>query len=72
MRLDALGEYVEFTLTARANAVNVAYSVPDGKSGSLAVYAHGTKLDASLAVTSGYSPSTPPGSPGRHVVPQRA
>ncbi|MFF0728214.1 glycosyl hydrolase family 28-related protein [Streptomyces sp. NPDC004134] len=64
VRLDAQGEYVEFTLTAPANAVNVAYSVPDGKSGSLAVYANGAKLDASLAVTSKYSYVDTPWIPG--------
>ncbi|ROQ65679.1 pectate lyase-like protein [Streptomyces sp. 840.1] len=49
------GQSVEFTLGAAADAVNVAYNVPDGQSGSLAVYVNGTKLDASLAVTSKYS-----------------
>ncbi len=49
------GQSVEFTLDGAANAVNVAYSVPDGQSGSLAVYVNGTKLDASLPVTSKYS-----------------
>ncbi|NED78552.1 mycodextranase [Streptomyces sp. SID11233] len=49
------GQSVEFTLGRAANAVNVAYNVPDGQSGSLAVYVNGTKLDASLAVTSKYS-----------------
>ncbi|MEU8630132.1 glycosyl hydrolase family 28-related protein [Streptomyces sp. NPDC048669] len=54
VRLDS-GQSVEFTLDRAANAVNVAYNVPDGQSGSLAVYVNGTKLDASLAVTSKYS-----------------
>ncbi|MFD0022499.1 glycosyl hydrolase family 28-related protein [Streptomyces sp. NPDC058382] len=49
------GQSVEFTLDKAANAVNVAYNVPDGQSGSLAVYVNGTKLDESLAVTSKYS-----------------
>lgn len=49
------GQSVEFTLDRAANAVNVAYNVPDGQSGSLAVYVNGTELDASLAVTSKYS-----------------
>ncbi|WP_420031745.1 discoidin domain-containing protein [Streptomyces sp. cg28] len=49
------GQSVQFTLTGAANAVNVAYNVPDGQSGSLAVYVNGTKLDRSLAVTSKYS-----------------
>ncbi|MFE6892531.1 discoidin domain-containing protein [Streptomyces sp. NPDC057694] len=54
VRLNA-GQSVQFTLTGAANAVNVAYNVPDGQSGSLAVYVNGTKLDRSLAVTSKYS-----------------
>ncbi|MFJ6715430.1 glycosyl hydrolase family 28-related protein [Streptomyces sp. NPDC091265] len=49
------GQSVEFTLDRAANAVNVAYNVPDGQSGSLAVYVNGTELDESLAVTSKYS-----------------
>ncbi|MYT68929.1 MULTISPECIES: discoidin domain-containing protein [unclassified Streptomyces] len=49
------GQSVQFTLTGAANAVNVAYNVPDGQSGSLAVYVNGTKLDRSLTVTSKYS-----------------
>ncbi|MER5300758.1 discoidin domain-containing protein [Streptomyces lasiicapitis] len=51
----AAGQHVEFTLPKAANALNVAYSVPDGQSGSLAVYVNGVKLDKSLAVTSKYS-----------------
>ncbi|MYY05452.1 mycodextranase [Streptomyces sp. SID4913] len=54
VRLDT-GQSVEFTLAEAANAVNVAYSVPDGQNGSLAVYVNGTALDASLPVTSEYS-----------------
>ncbi|WP_018530300.1 discoidin domain-containing protein [Streptomyces sp. HmicA12] len=54
VRLNA-GQSVEFTLTGAANAVNVAYNVPDGQSGALAVYVNGTKLPTSLAVTSKYS-----------------
>lgn len=53
--LDAMGEYVEFTLTEPANAVNVAYNLTDGQSGTLSVYANGTKLDERLATTSKYS-----------------
>ncbi|WP_443075039.1 discoidin domain-containing protein [Streptomyces sp. NBC_01435] len=54
VRLNA-GQSVEFTLTSAANAVNVAYNVPDGQTGSLAIYVNGTKLAASLALTSKYS-----------------
>lgn len=49
------GQGVEFTLPSAANAVNVAYSVPDGRSGSLAVYVNGEKTDKKLALTSKYS-----------------
>ncbi|MFF1448011.1 discoidin domain-containing protein [Streptomyces sp. NPDC058274] len=54
VRLSA-GQRVEFTVPRAANAVNVAYSVPDGQSGSLDVYVNGTKLSKTLAVTSKYS-----------------
>ncbi|MEU9986604.1 discoidin domain-containing protein [Streptomyces sp. NPDC048045] len=49
------GQRVEFTVPRASNAVNVAYSVPDGQSGSLAVYVNGTRLAQSLPVTSKYS-----------------
>ncbi|MFF7750917.1 discoidin domain-containing protein [Streptomyces sp. NPDC007971] len=49
------GQRVEFTVPRASNAVNVAYSVPDGQSGSLAVYVNGTRLAQSLPVTSTYS-----------------
>jgi parallel beta-helix repeat protein len=49
------GQYVEFTLPAAANAINVHYSVPDGSSGRLSVYVNGTKLGSGLPVTSRYS-----------------
>lgn len=51
----AAGQSVEFTLPVAANAVNLAYSVPDGQSGTLAVYVDGVKTDTTLAVTSKYS-----------------
>ncbi|TQL18880.1 discoidin domain-containing protein [Streptomyces sp. SLBN-134] len=54
VRLDA-GRRVEFTVPRAANAVNVAYSVPDGQSGSLAVYINGQRLARTLPVTSKYS-----------------
>ncbi|MDG4861192.1 glycosyl hydrolase family 28-related protein [Streptomyces sp. T-3] len=54
VRLSA-GQAVEFTAPTAANALNVAYNVPDGQTGSLAVYVNGEKLDKSLAVTSKYS-----------------
>jgi hypothetical protein len=51
----AAGQRVEFTVPRAANAVNVAYSVPDGQSGTLDVYVNGTKLAKPLTVTSRYS-----------------
>ncbi|WP_416981788.1 discoidin domain-containing protein [Streptomyces sp. T028] len=54
VRLTA-GRRVEFTVPRAANAVNVAYSVPDGQSGTLDVYVNGTRLTETLAVTSKYS-----------------
>ena len=49
------GQQVEFTVPRAANAVNVAYSVPDGQSGTLDVYVNGTRLAKTLQVTSKYS-----------------
>ncbi|MGX1366097.1 hypothetical protein RKD19_001456 [Streptomyces canus] len=49
------GQRVEFTVPRAANAVNVAYSVPDGQSGALNVYVNGTRLTRNLPVTSKYS-----------------
>lgn len=51
----AAGQSVEFTLAEAANALNVAYNVPDGQSGSMAVYVNGQKISKTLAVTSKYS-----------------
>ncbi|MGW5494664.1 discoidin domain-containing protein [Streptomyces olivaceoviridis] len=51
----APGQRVEFTVPRAANAVNIAYSVPDGQSGALNVYVNGTKLAKTLPVTSKYS-----------------
>ncbi|MFF5104133.1 discoidin domain-containing protein [Streptomyces sp. NPDC000134] len=54
VRLGA-GQRVEFTAPRTADAVNVAYSVPDGQSGSMNVYVNGQKLARTLPVTSKYS-----------------
>ncbi|MEU1709704.1 discoidin domain-containing protein [Streptomyces sp. NPDC005706] len=51
----AAGQRVEFTVPRAANAVNVAYSVPEGRSGSLNVYVNGTRLARTLPVTAKYS-----------------
>ncbi|MDN3261751.1 discoidin domain-containing protein [Streptomyces sp. CSDS2] len=51
----APGQRVEFTAPRTADALNLAYSVPDGQSGALAVYVNGTRLAKSLPVTAKYS-----------------
>ena len=53
--LNGTGKYVEFTLTKAADAVDVAYNLPQGSSGTVSVYVNGTKLSQKLAVTSQYS-----------------
>ena len=58
------GQYVEFTLPAAANSINVHYSVPDGSVGRLSVYVNGTKLGSGLSVTSRYSYVDTPWIPG--------
>ncbi|CAM5388174.1 discoidin domain-containing protein [Streptomyces fumanus] len=54
VRLGA-GQRVEFTVPRTADAVTVAYSVPDGQSGAMNVYVNGEKLARTLPVTSKYS-----------------
>ncbi|GAA0936001.1 discoidin domain-containing protein [Kribbella koreensis] len=49
------GQYVEFTAPGTTNAINVAYSIPDGRAGTLSVYVNGQKLSQQLQVTSKYS-----------------
>ncbi|MFJ8792564.1 discoidin domain-containing protein [Streptomyces sp. NPDC102462] len=49
------GQRVEFTVPRAANAMNLAYSVPDGQSGTLDVYVNGQKLAKTLTVTAKYS-----------------
>lgn len=56
--LDAVGEYVEFTLTAPANAMTFRYSLPDnaagtGRDAAIDVRVNGTQLK-SVPVTSKY------------------
>ncbi|MFF0886051.1 discoidin domain-containing protein [Streptomyces sp. NPDC003456] len=60
----APGQRVEFTVPRAADALNVAYSVPDGRSGSLDVYVNGRKLARTLPVTSKYSYVDTPWIPG--------
>ncbi|MFI6354547.1 discoidin domain-containing protein [Streptomyces sp. NPDC050743] len=54
VRLSA-GQRVEFTAPRASNALNIAYSVPDGQSGSLNVYVNGTKLAKTILGTAKYS-----------------
>jgi F5/8 type C domain/Pectate lyase superfamily protein/Abnormal spindle-like microcephaly-assoc'd, ASPM-SPD-2-Hydin len=59
VELTSQGQYVQFTLTAPANAVDFHYAIPDSTSGSgltepLSLYVNGT-LDTSLQLTSDYS-----------------
>lgn len=51
----AAGQYVEFTLTESANAVDVAYNVDQGVAGTLSVYVDGQKLPDKLTLDSKYS-----------------
>jgi alpha-1,3-glucanase-like protein/F5/8 type C domain-containing protein len=58
VKLDGQGKYVEFTLTAAANAIDVRASLPDsgtgtGTSGTLSVYVNGSKAKT-LPLTSKY------------------
>ena len=49
------GQYVEFTLSAAANSINVHYNRPTARSGRLAVYVKGSQKVGDLRVTSQYS-----------------
>ena len=55
VQLSSQGQYVQFTLTAAANAFDLHYSVPQGSSGTLSVYVNGSKLSQQLSLTSAYS-----------------
>ncbi|MEY9962602.1 hypothetical protein ABIA33_000628 [Streptacidiphilus sp. MAP12-16] len=55
VQLTTQGRYVQFTLTAPANAVDLHYALPQGTSGTLSVYVNGTKLSSELPLTSAYS-----------------
>ncbi|HWG26640.1 discoidin domain-containing protein [Actinospica sp.] len=59
VELTAQGQYVQFTLTSSANAVDIHYAIPDSSSGGgltepLDLYAGGT-LSTALSLTSNYS-----------------
>jgi hypothetical protein len=55
VQLASQGQYVQFTLTSAANALDLHYAVPQGSSGTLSVYVNGTKLSSELSLTSAYS-----------------
>jgi len=55
VQLTATGQYVQFTLGVNANAVDVAYALPQGTSGTLSVYVNGVKQSHELQLTSAYS-----------------
>ena len=55
VQLTGQGQYVQFKLTAAANALDLHYAVPQGASGKLSVYVNGTKLGTELSLTSAYS-----------------
>ena len=54
IQLTAQGQYVEFTLTAAANAFDLHYALNQGASGTLSVYVNGTKLSQQLNLSSQY------------------
>jgi len=54
VQLTAQGQYVQFTLTAPANALDIHYALSQGASGNLDVYVNGTKFSQSLALSSKY------------------
>ncbi|MGW3491885.1 glycosyl hydrolase family 28-related protein [Streptomyces sp. NPDC001054] len=54
VRLGA-GQSITFTAPRAANALTVAYNIPDGRTGDLAIAVNGEASDAKLALTSKYS-----------------
>jgi Pectate lyase superfamily protein len=55
VQLTATGQYVQFTLTRPANAIDVDYALAAGASGTLSVYVNGRKLSQELQLTAKYS-----------------
>jgi hypothetical protein len=64
VQLSAQGQYVQFTLTAAADAFDLHYALPQGSSGTLSVYVNGSKLSQQLSLTSAYSYITTSGITG--------
>jgi hypothetical protein len=60
VQLTATGQYVQFTLTGNANAVDVDYALPQGTSGTLSVYVNGIRQAQELQLTSAYSDISTP------------
>ena len=67
IQLTAQGQYVEFTLTAAANAFDLHYALNQGSSGTLSVYVNGTKLSQQLNLSSQYDYITTGQVPGSKV-----
>jgi hypothetical protein len=61
VQLTAQGQYVQFTLTSAANAVDLHYALSQGASGTLSVYVNGAKQSKELSLTSAYSDISTPG-----------
>jgi Pectate lyase superfamily protein len=55
VQLTAPGQYVQFTLTQPANAIDVDYALAQGAAGTLSVYVNGVKQSHELQLTSKYS-----------------
>jgi Pectate lyase superfamily protein len=55
VQLTAQGQYVQFRVAHRANAIDVDYALPQGSAGTLSVYVDGRKLSRELSLTSAYS-----------------
>jgi hypothetical protein len=55
VQLTAPGQYVQFTLTRPANAIDVDYALAQGAAGTLSVYVNGVEQSQELSLTSAYS-----------------
>jgi len=55
VQLSSTGQYVQFTLSHNANAIDVDYAPPQGMSGTLSVYVNGKRLSQELQLTAAYS-----------------
>jgi hypothetical protein len=67
IQLTAQGQYVEFTLTAPANAFDLHYALNQGASGTLSVYVNGTRLSQQLNLSAQYDYITTSQVPGSKV-----